>query len=120
MLSSRANGADVESRAAQLEAQRQVLRDGIALEVTQAYQAVLEADFSVASTQKQLATAREAVRVARELFKAGRVTSTTLTDAETELTRARLQTVNARIDARVARVRLDHALGRDTRDVKVE
>jgi outer membrane protein TolC len=48
------------------------------------------------------------------------VTSTTLTDAETELTRARLQTVNARVDARVARVRLDHALGRDTRDVKVE
>jgi len=120
VLSSRANGADVESKAGQIEAQRQALRDGIALEVTQAYQAVLEADFSVVSTQKQLATAREAVRVARELFKAGRVTSTTLTDAETELTRARLQTVNARVDARVARVRLDHALGRDTKDVKVE
>jgi len=120
VLSSRANGADVDSKAAQVEAQRQVLRDGIALEVTQSYQAVLEADFSVASTQKQLATAREAVRVARELFKAGRVTSTTLTDAETELTRARLQTINARVDARVARVRLDHALGRDTKDVKVD
>ena len=120
VLSSRANGADVESKAAQIESQRQVLRDGIALEVTQSYQAVLEADFSVVSTQKQLATAKEAVRVARELFKAGRVTSTTLTDAETELTRARLQTINARVDARVARVRLDHALGRDTRDVKVD
>lgn len=120
VLTARANGADVDSRAAQIDAQRQVLRDGIALEVTQAYQQVLEADFSVVSTQKQLASSKEAVRVARELFKAGRVTSTTLTDAETELTRARLQTVNARVDARVARVRLDHALGRDTRDVKVE
>lgn len=120
VLTARANGADVESKAVQIETQRQALRDGIALEVTQAYQAVLEADFSVGSTQKQLATAREAVRVARELFKAGRVTSTTLTDAETELTRARLQTINARVDARVARVKLDHALGRDTKDVKVE
>ncbi|HSQ68423.1 MAG TPA: TolC family protein [Polyangiaceae bacterium] len=110
-----ANSADFASRAAGLEAQKQALRDGIALEVTGAYQTVQAADFAVQSTEKQLTSAREAVRVARELFKAGRVTSTTLTDAETELTRARLSMLNARIDARTARVRLDHALGRDTR-----
>ncbi len=110
-----ANSADASSRAAALEAQKKTLLDGIAIEVTQAYQGVQEADFSVQSTEKQLTSAHEAVRVARELFKAGRVTSTTLTDAETELTRARLQMLNARIDARTARVRLDHALGRDTR-----
>jgi len=113
--SSLAGAADVSSRAAGLEAQKQLLLDGITLEVTQAYQSVQEGDFAVQSTEKQLASAREAVRVARELFKAGRVTSTTLTDAETELTRARLQMLNARVDARTARVRLDHALGRDTR-----
>ena len=110
-----ANSADAASRAAGLEAQKQVMRDGIAIEVTQAYQVVQAADFAVQSTEKQLTSAREAVRVARELFKAGRVTSTTLTDAETELTRARLSMLNARIDARTARVRLDHALGRDTK-----
>jgi outer membrane protein TolC len=120
VVSARANGADVESKAAQLEAQKQAVRDGIALEVTQAFQAVQEADFSLRSTDKQLVSAREAVRVARELFKAGLVTSTTLTDAETELTRARLQSLNAHVDARIARVRLDHALGRDTKDTKVE
>jgi outer membrane protein len=107
--------ADAQSRAANLVAQRQVLRDGIAIEVTQAFQAVQEADFSLGSTAKQLTSAREAVRVARELFKAGRVNSTTLTDAETELTRARLAVLNARISTRTSRVRLEHALARDNR-----
>jgi outer membrane protein len=111
--------ADLDSRAANLEAQKQVFREGVALEVTQAFQSVLETDFSLISTAKQLASAREAVRVARELFKAGRVNSTTLTDAETELTRARLQLLNARIEARTARVRLEHALGRDNRLVQL-
>ncbi len=106
---------DARSRAEGLVAQRQLVRDGIAVEVTEAHAAVREADFSLGSTGHQLTSAREAVRVARELFKAGRVISTTLTDAEIDLTRARLAALNARIDARTARVRLDHALGRDNR-----
>ena len=114
-----AGAADLESRAANLIAQKQVLRDGIAIEVTQAFQAAQEADFALGSTEKQLVSAREAVRVARELFKAGRVNSTTLTDAETELTRARLSLLNARIDARTARVRVEHATGRDSRLVQM-
>ncbi len=114
-----AQAADFESRAAGLEAQKTVFREGIAIEVTQAFQSVLETDFSLTSTAKQLASAREAVRVARELFKAGRVNSTTLTDAETDLTRARLQLLNARIEARTARVRLEHAIGRDNRLVQL-
>jgi len=115
ILTARANGADYESRAAQLEAQRGLTRDGVELEVTQAWQAVKEADAALESTKRELASATEAHRVARELFNAGRGTSTTLTDAETELTRARLDALNATVDARIARVRLEHALGRDTR-----
>jgi len=118
--SSLANGASVSSRAAALDAQRQFVRDGIALEVTQAFEAVREADFALGSTDKQLASAREAVRVARDLFKAGLMTSTTLTDAETELTRARLAMLNARVDSRTARVRLDHALGRDSKLITID
>jgi len=117
--SSLAAAADASSRAAGLDAQKQVVRDGIAVEVTQAYNSVQEADFSLLSTAKQLSSAREAVRVARELYKAGRVNSTTLTDAETELTRARLAVLNARLSARTSRVTLDHALGRDTRFVSL-
>jgi outer membrane protein TolC len=54
---------------------------------------------------------------ARELFNAGRGTSTTLIDAETALAQARFDHLNARVDARIARVRLDHAVGRDAKPV---
>jgi outer membrane protein TolC len=108
-------GADAESRATAAEAQRGAMRDGIELEVMQAWQGIKEADVALESTRRELASAQEAYRVARELFNNGRATSTTLTDAETDLTRARLDALNATVDARVARVRLDHALGRDTR-----
>ncbi|WP_394837006.1 TolC family protein [Pendulispora rubella] len=115
-----ANASSFEAQAAQIEANKQVTRDGIEVEVMQAYQQVKEADFSTESTKRQLASATEAYRVARELFNAGRGTSTTLTDSETELTRARLAELNARVDARIARVRLEHALGRDTKNVKIQ
>ena len=95
------------------QAQKGSVRDGIDLEVTQQLQALREADFAIEQSKKQLASAREAYRVARELFNNGRATSTTLTDAETELTRARLEVLNALVEARISRVRLDHALGRD-------
>jgi len=112
-----ANGsvADSESRAAAIEANKNNVRDGIEVEVTQTMQAVHEADFSIEASARELASADEAYRVARELFNNGRGTSTTLTDAETDLTRARLDLLNAKADARIARIRLEHALGRDAR-----
>ena len=110
-----ANGsvADAESRAASIEANKNVVRDNIEVEVTQDWQAVREADFSIETSQREVASAEEAYRVARELFNNGRGTSTTLNDAETDLTRARYDLLNARAEARIARVRLEHALGRD-------
>jgi len=118
ILTASANGADYESRAAALEAQKGTTRDGIMVEMTQSYQAVKESDAALESTKRELASATEAYRVARELFNNGRATSTTLTDAETELTRARLDALNAAVDARIARVRLEHSLGRDTREAR--
>jgi len=107
--------SEIQAKLANAEQQKSAVRDGVELEVTQAYQGVKEADFALGSSKQQLASAEEAYRVARELFINGRATSTTLTDAETELTRARLEQLNARVDARTARVRLEHALGRDAR-----
>jgi outer membrane protein len=112
-----ANGSvgDAESRVAAIEANKNNVRDGIEVEVTQTMQSVHEADFSLEASTRELASADEAYRVARELFNNGRGTSTTLTDAETDLTRARLDLLNAKADARIARIRLEHALGRDAR-----
>lgn len=105
--------ADAQARAAALEAQRGAVRDGIELEVTQAYQAVIEADTALVTTRRQLESALEGYRVARELFNAGRGTSTTLIDAENALAASRFDNLNARVDARIARIRLEHAVGRD-------
>ncbi len=113
ILTSSGNVHDFEARAVAIETQRGVVRDGIEIEVTQAWQLLKESKVALESTKRQLASATEAYRVAHELFVNGRGTSTTLTDAETELTRARLDALNANADARIARVRLDHALGRD-------
>lgn len=112
---SAANASDAEARAAAAEAQKSAVRDGIELEVTQAYQAIIEADTAIATTQRQLESALEGYRVARELFNNGRGTGTTLIDAETVLAQTRFEHLNARVDARLARIRLDHALGRDAK-----
>jgi outer membrane protein TolC len=115
ILTANAQGADYESRAAALEAQQGVVRDGIDLEVNQAHQAVVVADIAIETTTRQLESAEEGYRVARELFNAGRGTSTTVILAETALAQSRFDALNAKVDARIARIRLDHALGRDVK-----
>jgi outer membrane protein len=115
VLASSAAGADADARASALDAQRSATRDGIELEVTQAYQAIFEGDAAIASTQRQLESAVEGYRVARELFNNGRGTATTLIDAEIVLAQTRFEHLNALADARIARVRFDHALGRDAK-----
>lgn len=110
-----AAGSDAEARAAALDAQKGTIRDGVEIEVTQAYQGIVEADFAITSTQRQLESAVEGYRVARELFNNGRGTATTLIDAEIVLAQTRFDALNARVDARIARIRLEHALGRDAK-----
>jgi outer membrane protein TolC len=108
-----ATASNDDARAASIVANKNLTRDNIEVEVTQMLQGVHEADFSIDSSTRELASAQEAYRVARELFNNGRATSTTLADAESDLTRARLDLLNAKVAARTARVRLEHALGRD-------
>jgi outer membrane protein TolC len=81
--------------------------------VTQARNALREAQAALVSTAQGLTAAEESYRVRRSLFRNGRATGVELTDAETDLTRSRLESINARVDMRIALVRLDHALGRD-------
>ena len=118
VLTANGNVRDIESRVAAIEANKNITRDNIEVEVTQMLQQVHEADFSIESSTRELASATEAYRVQRELFNNGRGTSTTLADAESDLTRARLDLLNAKVSARTARIRLEHALGRDARPVQ--
>ncbi len=118
VLTANGNVRDIESRVAVIESNKNITRDNIEIEVTQMLQQVHEADFSIESSTRELASATEAYRVQRELFNNGRGTSTTLADAESDLTRARLDLLNAKVSARTARIRLEHALGRDAHPVQ--
>jgi outer membrane protein TolC len=112
-LVARSQVREIEARAAEVQAQRAALADGIRLEVTQALTSRRESEVVLATTTRQLAAAQESYRVRRDLFRAGRATSAELTDAEADLLRSRLDLLNARIDARIARVSFEHAVGRD-------
>ncbi len=116
-----ANGAanDYEARADALDAQAQLVLEGIEVEVTQDFQALRAAEVSLELTRRELASANEAYRVAHGLFNDGRGTSTTLTDAERDLTAARIDALTALVNVRIARVRLEHAVGRDLRAIGV-
>ncbi|WP_434047391.1 MULTISPECIES: TolC family protein [Sorangium] len=113
-----AASAEASARTAQVAEQKALLRDGLRMEVAQAYTDVSKAARSIETAERQLAAAEESMRVKSELFRAGRATSTDLVDSEREVTTARLQQLNARVGALVARTRLEHAIGRDANDVK--
>jgi outer membrane protein TolC len=113
ILTANASVNQFDAQVAQIKANQNNIRDGIVVEVQQDWQGVREADFAVDSSGREVASAEEAYRVQKELFNNGRGTSATLTDAESDLTKARLDLLNARANARIARIRLDHALARD-------
>ncbi len=102
-----------DARVRQNEAQKLAVLDALRIEVRQSWLAVKESEVALSSTGKALLSAEEAYRVRQELFRNGRATVVEVIDSETELTRARFEAINARIDARIARVRLEHATGRD-------
>ncbi|MBI5532354.1 MAG: TolC family protein [Deltaproteobacteria bacterium] len=105
--------AEVEAKAAEIDAQANLVRDAIRMEVTQAYNAVREAQTALGTSARQILAAQESLRVRRELFRNGRATSAEYTDAETDLIRSQLDLLNARVDAKIGQVALDHAVGRD-------
>jgi len=115
----RANVRTQEAQEAQILAQREALLDGLRLEVTQAYQAQHEAQVALDTTLQGLRAAEEGTRARRDLFRNGKATLVEVNDAETELTRAQLEVINAHIDARIARVRLDHAVGKDAGSIRL-
>ena len=107
-----AGATEADARGDALAAQRNALRDALAVEVVQHLESARAAEAKVA-TDRQLESASEAYRVTRSLYANARATTSNVLDAEADLARARLAWVNARVDARVARARLEHAAGRD-------
>jgi outer membrane protein TolC len=105
------NKKAISSQTGVLKATREQIADGLALDVTNAYAKVREAEGSIATTKVELRAAEEAYRVRKEQFTLGATTSALLIDAEADVTRARLNHLNARVDLRIARVQLKKAIG---------
>jgi outer membrane protein TolC len=113
-FSSLADAKESDARAASTRARESAFLDGVRAEVSQAIEAWSDAEIAIETSARRLAASEESYRVRRSLFLNQRATSVELSDAEADVLRARLDAVNARIDQRVAKVRLAHAVGRDT------
>ena len=100
------------ARGAAVSQDRAALLDRIHVEVVAALRALEDAEVALRTTRRSLESAEESYRVRRLLFQNARATSVELLDAETDLTRVRLELLNALVDARIARARVDYAVGR--------
>jgi outer membrane protein TolC len=109
---------EAKARTAVAIEQKNTLRSGLEIEVATAYSDMKKAASSIEAATRGLAAAEESLRVRSELFKSGKATSVDLIDAETEVTRGRLRKLDAHIGLLVAKTRLDHATGRDVKELK--
>jgi outer membrane protein TolC len=104
-----------QARAARAESEAQLdqLRDGVRIQVTQAFEAYRAARTSLDAAHAGIEAAEEGVRVRTEQFRAGSGLITELMAATADLARAQLDLVSAAIDARIAYTQLQRATGAD-------
>ena len=108
-----ASGRSHELQAAlqQAEADTQLMRDAIRVEVAQGYNGMIAARSAIESARLGLEAAREGYRVTREQLQAGIVNTTTLLQAQAELIRAQVDVVESAIGIRIAKATLRRAIG---------
>jgi outer membrane protein TolC len=104
-----------EARASrsQAEADLRTLEDGIAVQVTQAYENLHASRAAIEAAREGVEAADETLRVRTEQYRAGATVVTELVLAVNERARAQLDLVSAAIDARVAYSQLQRATGSD-------
>jgi outer membrane protein TolC len=102
----------LEASQRSLEAQREVLSRGVALEVAYAWAERQSVLAELAYIERATASAIEGYRVAVDLYQVGDATTTDILDAEYEQVSATLSNINAKIGLRMADIKLLYALGR--------
>lgn len=95
------------------ELQKKALEEALRTEILSAYRALSDATLSIETANAGMSAAKAAYDSRARLFQFGRSTTLQLVDAQTTLLRAKLDLINSHIAQRVARVQLDHAVGRD-------
>ncbi len=102
---------NAEQQSAALKAQRDGLRQQIALDVWKAYQSLTTATQTLRTTQDLLASAGQSERVALGRYKAGVGSILDLLNTQSALATARQQRVQAILDWQIYRATLAQALG---------
>jgi len=87
------------------------LRDGITLDVTQAYLSFEQATERIHLAELTVEQANENYRTAAEKYKSGLTTSSELLDAEVALLQSKLQLTQSLVDHELAEARLEKAVG---------
>jgi len=110
-LNARALAREIDANTSMVGAQLVSVLQAIELEVRGAWEEILRAEESARLSLAQLEAA-EALHTQRvALFRAGEATSTDVVEAEVGRHNAQLQILNARLDERIARARLNRAVG---------
>ncbi len=102
---------EAAARKAQAEETAKQVREGVALEVYQAWVSLGEARERIAAAEKGVAQAEEAMRIADLRYREGVGAPVEVTDARAALIAARANLVNARFAYEQARVDLEYATG---------
>lgn len=89
----------------------QQLKDGIALEVTQAFLTLSRAKEKITVAEEAVRQAEENLRVTNERFKAGSLINSDLLDAETALLVSKINYTTAVVDYRLSLAKLEKAAG---------
>lgn len=116
----RAKVKQTRADVAELSAQRRSIEYGLRTEVLSSYQTEREALLAVDTASRGLDAAEAAYKDRVLLYENGRATTLDLLEAENALVSARLDLVQTYVTLHQARVRLDHALGRDARVIYPE
>lgn len=89
------------------------LKDGITLEVTQAFLTLGQSKERIAVAEQGVQQAEESYRITNERFKRGVALNSELLDAEVALLEAQTNYTHALIDSQLAQARLQKAVGED-------
>jgi len=95
-----------------VEAQQKNLRLQVAKEVESAWLGITEAQARLAASNKEAVAAQESQRLAMERYREGLGTMIEAVDAQAQALNAETARIQAGYDQRIARARLDRALGR--------
>ncbi len=111
-ISTSAEVKKLEANQRSLEAQRELLARGLAVEVAYAHAERQSVLAEMQHIERATASAVEGYRVAVDLYQVGDATTTDILDAEYEQVSATLNEINTKIGLRLANIKLLYALGR--------